>query len=112
MIDLRKNKTEEPVIKQETNEKSVLVVVCSLGLTLFVLLFAIAFAFTGCSEQPEFKQQVFKYELEPNTNGVTMFTINSDSSVTCEYVMEGKTIRLDSISGEVYEDTMRKVYKQ
>lgn len=87
------------------------VILTSMAFTALVITFAIMFALSGCGSTPvQQEQEVFYYELEEGENGVTMFTINSDSTITTEYVFNGKCFRLDSISAKTYEDTMETVY--
>lgn len=87
------------------------VILSSLTFTALIITFAIMIAINGCTSTPvQQEQQIFHYELKEGENGVTMFTINSDSTITTEYILNGKCFRLDSILPKVYEDTMKTIY--
>jgi hypothetical protein len=55
-------------------------------------------------------KQTFYYDLPDGENGVTCFTINPDSTVSAEYILNNATYNLDNVSGDEYERVMKTVY--
>jgi TRAP-type mannitol/chloroaromatic compound transport system permease large subunit len=54
--------------------------------------------------------QTFYYDLDDGESGVTCFTINSDSTVSVEYILDNITQSANHLNHEEYTQLMKKVY--
>lgn len=90
------------MIKIQPNQKAMDLLIYMTILSL--LLFFISIWLFIKSKKPDvFHKSTYYYNLEENKNGITCFTINSDSTVSAEYILNKKVYDLNSVIDTEYE---------
>lgn len=97
----------------ETVKKTLIGLRDALLMSLFIttaVVIIINVSFNYKPKVQEVLKQTFYYHVADGQNGITCFTMNTDSTISIEYILDGVVYSANHIDSTQYRSTMSKVY--
>jgi len=79
-------------------------------LTTTIVVIIVNMCFSDKTETREVVKQTFYYHVADGQNGVTCFTMNTDSTISVEYILDGVVYSANHLDSTQYRKAMSQVY--